>query len=575
MQITGGTGIYLNANDKEAFEHFVSNSTASYYRKGSNGLIYKLTLNPGVTSNYLSLDASDYLQQVSELLVKVTFVCPLKTKFEVNGTSINTTQQSNFFEEINIQTDVYLKTMSYLQPICPAIVYANLYDSVDPSISNITSILITQLTGAGPNALEVLNANGVKIGLIGMEMMQNMTPLNDTLNDINAFNYYFPQAMQTLIDFVIKTGYHHGDFHSANMLLNTTVTDYYENVKGCVKIIDFGYAQKLPKKKYDILKHYYENKEYFTFLNSLCDIKRRDNYDMNTYDHYLYVCLKKSPFTDTAWSNDDKIVLNKSIKYLFEMRELALDKLVQNFTQKHLPLGNSEKNKMYMGYIHEQKPVNLHFHFDNQTIVKQDDFTNYVEKKLMENYRNLMMDMTSASPNYNYDYEMKIIVQSLYNYLFILNTMNIGKEKEMYEKASVCYTNMSIIDFCVRIYRTQEDMDKFYKILLNCSFLQDAYMIPIYDYMKIPKKQEEFKIFVEIMKTPLAYENAEEAAAEYNRQIKDVLPMSELPFSMGGRKRNRKTKRKHRNKTKTKKNRFSCKMKMNKKQSKYKLMKGG
>ena len=40
----GGTGIYLNANDEEAFNHFLSNSTASYYRRGSNGVIYKLHL---------------------------------------------------------------------------------------------------------------------------------------------------------------------------------------------------------------------------------------------------------------------------------------------------------------------------------------------------------------------------------------------------------------------------------------------------------------------------------------------------------------------------------------------------
>lgn len=569
----GGTGIYLNANDKEAFEHFLSNSTASYYRKGSNGVIYKLTLNPGVTSHYLSLDANDYLQPVSVVLVKVTFVCPLKTKFEINNTPINTTQQSNFFEEINIQTDVYLKTMSYLQPICPAIVYANLYDPIDPTISNITSILKTQLTGAGENALDVLSANGIKLGLIGMEIMQNTVALNEAYKDFDRYNYYFPQALQTLIEFVMKTGYNHGDFHASNMLINTNVTDYYKNITGCIKIIDFGYAAKLPKRIYNILKGYYENKQYVKFLNTLCDIKRKDNYDMNTYDHYLYVCFKKNPFTNTEFTIDAKNNMNITIQYLFDMREIALDELVHKFTNKHLPLGNAEKNKMYMGYIHDQKHVDLHFNFDNQTIIKQADFTNYVEKKLMENYRNLMMDITSATPKYNYESETLFVVKSLYNYLLILNSINIGKENEMYEKASMCYINMSIIDFCVRIYQNQEDIDKFYKILFNCSFLQDVHINTVFDYMKIPKKEEEFKIFVEIMKTALAYEDPEEAVKEYKRQINDVLPMSELPFSMGGKKRNRKTKRK-KQRTRTKKNRFSCRI--NKKQvNNCKIMKGG
>jgi hypothetical protein len=572
-KIKGGTGIYLNANDKDAFEHFVSNSSVSYYKRGSNGLIYKLKLNPGVTSMYSSLDANDYTKPVNIILVKVTFICPLKTKFEVNNESINTTQQTNFFEEINIQTDVYLKTMSYLQPLCPAIVYANLFEPTDPKINSITSVLKTQIKNAGYNALEVLNANGVKLGLIGMEIMQNPIGLNNVFNNVDEYNYYFPQALQTLIEFVIKTGYTHGDFHSSNMLLNAHITDYYKGMNGCVKIIDFGYAQKLPKRIYDILKGYYENKMYVKFLNSLCDIRRKDNYDMNDYDDYLHTCLKKNPITKRELTNDEKYNMNEMIKNLFTLREQAIDDLVRNFTQKHLPLENSEKNKMYMGYIHEEKPVELHFNFDNQTIIKQDDFTNYVEKKLMENYRSLMMDMKSITPNYDYDYEMMIIIKSLYNYLLILNKINIGKEKEMYEKASVCYTNMSIIDFCVRIYRTQEDIDKFYKILLNCSFLQDVHTNTVYDYMKmkIPKKEKEFKIFVDIMKTQLPYENPEEAVKEYNRQVNDVLPMSELPFSMGGKKRNRKTKGKKQRSTR--KNRFTCKM--NKKQNKCKLMKGG
>lgn len=44
----GGSGIYLNANDRDAFLHFLENSTAKYFTSGSYGITFILTLNPDV-----------------------------------------------------------------------------------------------------------------------------------------------------------------------------------------------------------------------------------------------------------------------------------------------------------------------------------------------------------------------------------------------------------------------------------------------------------------------------------------------------------------------------------------------
>lgn len=75
---TGGSGLYLNANDKDAFEHFLLNSIGRFYRSGGTGMTYILTLKPRVQSKYLSLDASTYGKQVRNLLLHLFSFKPLK-----------------------------------------------------------------------------------------------------------------------------------------------------------------------------------------------------------------------------------------------------------------------------------------------------------------------------------------------------------------------------------------------------------------------------------------------------------------------------------------------------------------
>jgi hypothetical protein len=48
--------------------------------------------------------------------------------YNISGT------KQNFIDEINIQTDVFLKTIEYLDPICPGVVYGNVIDEVNDSI---------------------------------------------------------------------------------------------------------------------------------------------------------------------------------------------------------------------------------------------------------------------------------------------------------------------------------------------------------------------------------------------------------------------------------------------------------
>jgi hypothetical protein len=531
----GGSGLYLNANDKDAFHHFLNNSTSKYFKQGANGVTFKLTLNPTITSNYLSLDASNYSQPVTTMLVKVCFLSPIEQFLEINNNQLRTSQKSDFYEEVNIQTDAYLKTMQYLQPITPAIVYAEILDATNPILNmlNIPDISFVELTtgnlvSVNKDSMKMLTNSGIQIGVIAMEIMKDPVSLHSCTQDKAMYDSYYIKACHSLIEFVMQTGYNHGDFHGANMLLDINVTDYYKNRRGVVKIIDFGYAEKLPRAKYQILKQMYQKKEYVRFLNSLCAIRRKDNYNMHDYDLYLYTCLIKSPLTGTNITNKEKAKLNEQIAGLYEAREIAISELTSSFTAKHLPLGNAEKNKMYSGYIHNKRIVKPKFLFDNQDIFTEDTFKNCLNNALRNN------DSISS---------VRMYVYGLYNFLWIINTITLPVDAVPMEWLNICSIyNVEPLqrkeDFKLMISNNPKNK----QIILACSVLDDIHIETILDYVSIPKqklKSNVNAILIPMMSSSLPYENPAEAATNIKGQMRiterrqvqsqsDLL--GELPF---------------------------------------------
>lgn len=350
----GGSGLYLNANDKEAFEHFVNNSTTSFLTTGSFGITYTLTLNPGVQSKYLSLDASTYSQPVNKLILKTTFIYPLEIQLKVtlpDGTKENkkSTSMENFYEEVNIQTDTYLKTMKYLEPICPAIVYATAFNWDNPFMHFITNSYPPDLIQ------QLVSYPGIKIGLIAMEIVSNARILYNYMHEKAYYESYVPKAFFTLIEFIIQTGYNHGDFHASNFLVNDSIKNYFWGRTGKVSIIDFGFAEKLSQDMYKKIKQLYDQQRYVDILTLLCDIPRKDGYNLNDWAGYTVMCLKRRPQLNDARNYVvDKMWMNNQISILFSQREQSINLLVKSFTAKKLPLSNRAKNEMYNG-VHLQK----------------------------------------------------------------------------------------------------------------------------------------------------------------------------------------------------------------------------
>lgn len=358
-----GAGIFIeNAeNSEESFRMFLQNSTFKIIGKGSNGSIYLATLNAGIVSPYKSMNPFNFNEPVNTIIIKISYI-------EENVDVVfdtETINEKDFEDEINIQTDISMKTMEYLQPICPSVVYSNITN--DPIyIENIFAELnsITSLRN-------IING-GLKYGIIGMEFADGYKTLNNlvpAIHDIaNLFIGSTPReidyicmAYYIIIELAIKTGYTHSDFHAGNILIHPTDTNYFSITQGSVVIIDFGWAEKLSHRNKMEIKELYKSRQYVEIFNVLCNIPRKDDYDLKdpTFSGFDYVCKipVPSPYID---------IINRRIDELINEKEEKTNEIIELFNSKPieernlyplLPLSKRMKLKVYNGI--QEKKLNI------------------------------------------------------------------------------------------------------------------------------------------------------------------------------------------------------------------------
>jgi len=363
-------GIFINTEDSGAFEHFLRNSKISMLLSGAFGITFKAELQKGATTTYRYLSQENFNQPVTCLLIKV---CCLfnkengeeneKLDFSSMGEEmrLNSVDIELFKREINIQTDIYLKTCDYLQPICPAIVHAGSYTDKDEdlNIETLLDILSSTLQPKEKQILSSIRASYVgeefsSLGIIAMEFANNYEELYYVLNhtrEENTINYIYSICYDRIIDLAIKTGYTHGDYHTSNIMVNTNYNIFYDGTLGEVLLIDFGFAQKIPERIMDQIKQLYKNNKYLEIMRELCEIRRTDGMQMNTNTIYEWACHN--------YSEEDKAQINEFMQNeLKPRRETFIHNLIQKFNYLHtrepstyptLPLSSESKQNLFQG----------------------------------------------------------------------------------------------------------------------------------------------------------------------------------------------------------------------------------
>lgn len=270
-QFKGGIQLaddYVDANGTDpliAIDYFMENSTFKILTNDSISCITLVaTLNEGNATPFLSVRSNSLSADVRQLLLKVFITFPgidrsseppitgnkdpriwkkIAGRSSYNGIEI--TSFENFDEEVEIQQEIYRKSLiaidSPLDAICPAIVYVEkdirLPESIDgsePFSDNpiLDKLLSLNLGNTDLDKILLYNdrRKGQSISIIFMELLDGYKKASELIHYNNAINKFVPEndrqkfylyAIQYEFRRLNKLGYKHGDAHLGNVMINT------------------------------------------------------------------------------------------------------------------------------------------------------------------------------------------------------------------------------------------------------------------------------------------------------------------------------------------------------------------
>ena len=366
----GGIIIDKIKDPETMFYDFINNSDITYLSIGGNGLVFKAVVRGGYISDYKYIDPDLFNQPVTELILKLSLMTefdptrytPLKI---ANMSKYEKDELGNFTNEVNKQTDIFLKSMEFLQPLCPAIVYSKMLLTQHDKDKLINTILgINPLLGSNAIPYDgihirldqplLVSMPIIKIGIIAMECATGYDSLYRFIKSGVSTEFKIE-----LINFSL--------FHSGNIMINPRL-NYFEGIPGRPMIIDFGYTTKIPKPDMDIMKEFVRNGDYVRALKQLCKVNRADDRKPNKpewAEFYGWICsdwdlITRKQSIAPVGLDEIKHTTNDRLRELFERRETHIDAVVEQFKTLHnrepnlyplLPLSSAAKNQMYEGIL--------------------------------------------------------------------------------------------------------------------------------------------------------------------------------------------------------------------------------
>jgi hypothetical protein len=366
-------GLTIDRPAKEAFNFFIANSTFEYFNAGSYGFIIEATLHNTI-SPYKSFNSANFENLVDTLLIKFVGITENPDEVDSEWTFIDPNDKTicnktTFIDEVNIQTEIYLKTIDYLEPICPAPVYAEVITNMD------SQTLVTELIDSlDPdselfeylgNLLVALTTSAVPLlGIIGMEIAPNFRSLDEYESfpvghplyvTTPRLRLYENMARFQLLKMAVLTGYIHNDNHIANLLLNITYNNNYTGILGKILIIDFGFASKLTAQEIEDIKENIRNNSYVHALSLLYDNRERpDGLILSEYED-LYGWLSLEYSNRELEPAQTREQTNTRLTELNVAYESSIDARIHRFGARvppiRLPLSSAKKNEFYNGMI--------------------------------------------------------------------------------------------------------------------------------------------------------------------------------------------------------------------------------
>ena len=249
----GGISFRAGYDEESAAIFFIQNSTCdiiSYKTKG--GIIFKLTLNRGITSPYSDSRSIDTNKSINQIILKLVFLHESKNFVLSDKVIYNNQTDIDFTNEVEIQKDVYSKSFGVdLEPICPSIAFSKIFIETNTT-EYLTDLLSIASTVQKCNTIIerlITQISDFKIGVIMMELLDGFSNLTDYIQVRLLYQkriptsptqtYYLDLALFELY-LLYNIGYIHGDITLANLMLNRKYQYLDRQHPGRVIIIDFG-----------------------------------------------------------------------------------------------------------------------------------------------------------------------------------------------------------------------------------------------------------------------------------------------------------------------------------------------
>lgn len=319
---TGGLLINHAEKTEEIFIDFINNAIKiEYIADGANGIIYKITVPDNYESGYTYIDPNNYGRNVREIALKI---CILKSS-----------DMDSFKHEVNTQTNIFKKSLDYLQPLCPAILFSKILK--DKEKKN----LINRMLKIDPDIkghklpyldaeidIELLKNNRYLIGVIAMEYENGYLRLYDFIKSPTVSKElkikYIHYGLYIIIELALKTGYSQADFHTANIMIHPKL-NYFGNNTGRPMIIDFGYSSKISESTMKKIRDSVSKNDYIAALKWICGVKRSDDSTITKEawsSYYGWVCRNWDLLNNTEKSKS----VGKSILKVGDNMEYSVPK---------------------------------------------------------------------------------------------------------------------------------------------------------------------------------------------------------------------------------------------------------
>jgi hypothetical protein len=374
-------GIFLKKTAEESIIDFITNSSiVQILSIGQSGIIFQAILPPGIESPYEIFRSTNHKTPVTTIIIKLVAVSPINNDalgavsewyYDLERKYMNVESKQSFINEINMQTDIFLNTVNYLEPICPAPIYGDIKKTKEDANKFIN--LMYAKTRAGGTTQKILDIIKKRInygqipslGIFGMEIANGYVTLHSCYHDgtpIDEVRKFECMARLEYIRLALQTGYSQNDWHSGNILVNKTVTGFYKDIPGHVLIIDFGMASKIPNDKLDNMRELVRAGNYSDAFQIFDTLTRPDAVKINTHPtFYGWITNKYDNVTKTAIQPFTDAELNQRMIHLKQLKQEAINERITKFNSAthngdrenwpHLPLSPEMKNKLFSGML--------------------------------------------------------------------------------------------------------------------------------------------------------------------------------------------------------------------------------